>query len=189
MVSKVSKTCPCRITPNATVPDTSNSDELAYSECCQPLHQGEKRADSSEALMRSRYSAFVMLLTDYIIKTTLPAQQAFLDKTVIKAWAEQTRWAGLEIINHSPKVSKRHAQVEFKAYYYEDKLGNPKLSAHHELSTFVKIKDRKSSSKNEATGAESWYFLDPTVSMALTQKQPCICGSGEKVKRCCGPFL
>ena len=189
MVSKVSKTCPCRITPNATVPATSNSDELAYSECCQPLHQGEKRADSSEALMRSRYSAFVMVLTDYIIKTTLPAQQALLDKPAIKAWAEQTRWAGLEIINHSPKVSKRHAQVEFKAYYYEDQLGNPKLSAHHELSTFVKIKDRKSSSKNETNGAESWYFLDPTVGMTLTQKQPCICGSGEKVKRCCGPFL
>lgn len=189
MVSKVSKTCPCRITPNATVPATSNSDELAYSECCQPLHQGEKRADTSEALMRSRYSAFVMVLTDYIIKTTLPAQQALLDKSAIKAWAEQTRWAGLEIINHSLKVSKRHAQVEFKAYYYEDQLGSPKLSAHHELSTFVKIKYHKSSSKNETTGAESLYFLDPTVGMTLTQKQPCICGSGEKVKRCCGPFL
>ncbi|MGO3082441.1 MAG: SEC-C metal-binding domain-containing protein, partial [Psychrobacter celer] len=28
--------------------------------------------------------------------------------------------------------------------------------------------------------------LDPTVPMSVTQKQPCICGSGEKFKRCCG---
>ncbi len=189
MVSKVSKICPCRITPNATASAALAHEQLAYSECCQPLHQGSKQADTSEALMRSRYSAFVLVLTDYIIKTTLPAQQALLDRQAIKAWAEQTRWAGLEIIDHSPKVGKRHAQVEFKAYYYQDELGSPSLSAHHELSTFVKIKDRKSSSKDEATGAESWYFLDPTVNLKLTQKQPCICGSQEKVKRCCGPFL
>lgn len=185
----VSKTCPCRILPSVAASSSLDHEPLAYSECCQPLHQSNKRANNSEALMRSRYSAFVLVLTDYIVKTTLPAQQALLDKPAIKAWAEQTKWAGLEIINHSPKVGKRHAQVEFKAYYYEDQLGSPKLSAHHELSTFVKIKDRKSSLENEATGTESWYFLDPTVNLALTQKQPCICGSGEKAKRCCGPFI
>lgn len=185
----LSKTCPCRMLPGVAASASLGHEQLAYSECCQPLHQGNKQADTSEALMRSRYSAFVLVLTDYIIKTTVPAQQALLDKQAIKAWAEQTRWAGLEIIDHSLKVDKRHAQVEFKAYYYQDELGSPSLSAHHELSTFVKIKQRNSLLKNEATGTESWYFLDPTVTMTLTQKQPCICGSGEKVKRCCGPFL
>ncbi|WP_339341085.1 SEC-C metal-binding domain-containing protein [uncultured Psychrobacter sp.] len=25
--------------------------------------------------------------------------------------------------------------------------------------------------------------------MSVTQKQPCICGSGEKFKRCCGMYI
>nr|WP_261869197.1 SEC-C metal-binding domain-containing protein [Psychrobacter sp. JCM 18901] len=25
--------------------------------------------------------------------------------------------------------------------------------------------------------------------MTVTQKQPCICGSGEKFKRCCGSYI
>jgi len=51
---------------------------------------------------------------------------------------------------------------------------------HHELSTFVNIPTH---------GTSRWYFLDPTVVMPVTQKQPCPCGSGEKYKRCCGQFL
>ncbi|HAU19042.1 MAG TPA: hypothetical protein DCS72_11975, partial [Marinobacter adhaerens] len=33
----------------------------SYSECCQPLHHGEA-ASTPEALMRSRYAAFVLKL-------------------------------------------------------------------------------------------------------------------------------
>ena len=193
----VSQVCPCRITPdNLTESGVSNlagslaEDQvrIAYSDCCQPLHQGVKIADSSEALMRSRYSAFVKVLPDYIIETTVPAQQSLLDRQAIKEWAEQTNWAGLQIINHNPKVSKRHAQVEFKAYYHDDQLGSPRLSAHHELSTFVKIAPHNSQTQQQ-NSKTVWYFLDPTTALNMTQKQPCICGSGEKFKRCCGQFL
>ena len=188
----VPEICPCRISPNASAMASLAQKPQSYSECCQPLHQGHKSADNAEMLMRSRYSAFVLVLTDYIIKTTLPAQQALLDKLAIESWAEQTKWAGLEIVDYYPKVSKRHAQVEFRAYYYEDELGSLSLCAHHELSTFVKVKARdcQMSSSQDSKG-ESWYFLDPTVTMTLTltQKQPCLCGSGEKFKRCCGTFI
>lgn len=175
--------CPCRISPKLAF----LSQPVAYSDCCQPYHdslldnKSDKavgiKAESAERLMRTRYSAFVWVLPDYIVKTTLPAQQGLLDVTEIEKWARETNWAGLEIIEHTPKLGKRHAQVEFKAYYttLDD------TQAHHERSTFTKVKDKA----NNAT----WYFLDPTVTMNVSQKQPCICGSGEKFKRCCGIYL
>lgn len=173
--------CPCQINP---VSDAIGA-PLLYQDCCQPYHDGllNKEADGIKAetakrLMRTRYSAFVLVKPNYIVKTTIPAQQNLLDIKAIENWAKETDWAGLEIVTHTPKLGKRHAQVEFKAYFKT----NENLQAHHELSAFVKVIDKEN---NDAR----WYFLDPTVSMSVTQKQPCICGSGEKFKRCCGAFL
>lgn len=173
--------CPCQINP---VSDAIGA-PLLYQDCCQPYHDGllNKEADGIKAetakrLMRTRYSAFVLVKPNYIVKTSLPAQQNLLDIHAIESWAKETDWAGLEIITHTPKLGKRHAQVEFKAYFKT----NENLQAHHELSAFVKVTDK---ADNDAR----WYFLDPTVSMSVTQKQPCICGSGEKFKRCCGAYI
>ena len=166
--------CPCQVSPAPN----SLSQAIAYSDCCQPYHKGLKKAETAERLMRTRYSAFVKVLPEYIVTTTLPVQQSLLDVAAIEDWAKQTPWAGLEIIQHTPKLGKRHAQVEFKAFYT---TADAQQAAHHERSTFVKVKD-------EAVN-ETWFFLDPTVAMSVTQKQPCICGSGEKFKRCCGVYL
>ena len=186
-------TCPCQINPASQ----SVSSVLLYKDCCQPYHDAfyndevDKvdgiKADSAERLMRTRYSAFVLVKPEYIVKTTLPAQQALLDVQSIENWAKETDWVGLEIVEHTPKLGKRHAQVEFKAYFksHEETASGleGKIQAHHELSAFVEI-------KNKAAGnSERWYFLDPTVAMTVSQKQPCICGSGEKFKRCCGSYL
>ena len=133
--------------------------------------------------MRARYAAFVLQHVEYIVATTAPFQQPLLD------------WAGLEVVNHLAKLGKRHAQVEFKAYFHLPAsaghsagldlavLDNKCLDSkgvHHELSTFVNIPTH---------GTSRWYFLDPTVVMQVTQKQPCPCGNSEKYKRCCGQFL
>ena len=180
------KLCPCRVSTALNFLTTP----IAYSDCCQSYHNDIDQADgikaeNAERLMRTRYSAFVLVSPDYIIKTTLPAQQALLDIETIEKWARETNWVGLEIINHIPKLGKRHGQVEFKAFYTELKGQlNGKQAAHHELSTFVKVSDKSANKKNER-----WYFLDPTVAMNVGQKQPCICGSGEKFKRCCGVYL
>ena len=173
--------CPCQINP---VSDAIGA-PLLYQDCCQPYHDGllNKEADGIKAetakrLMRTRYSAFVLVKPNYIVKTTIPAQQNLLDIKAIENWAKETDWAGLEIVTHTPKLGKRHAQVEFKAYFKT----NENLQAHHELSAFVKVTDKNSNNAR-------WYFLDPTVSMSVTQKQPCVCGSGEKFKRCCGAYI
>ena len=157
---------------------------------------GQKTADTAEQLMRARYAAFVLQHVEYIFATTAPFQQPLLDTQAISDWAQQTDWAGLAVIKHTPKIGKRHAQVEFKAYFHLpnasvgystvldltvlDKKGLDSKGVHHELSTFVNIPTH---------GTSRWYFLDPTVVMPVTQKQPCPCGSGEKYKRCCGQFL
>ena len=184
-------TCPCQINPASE----SVSSALLYKDCCQPYHDtfyndevdevDGIKAETAERLMRTRYSAFVLIKPEYIVKTTLPVQQNLLDINAIESWAKETDWAGLEIVEHTPKLGKRHAQVEFKAYF--NAKGNTgdlaeKVQAHHELSTFVKA-------KSKAIDDAHWYFLDPTVAMTISQKQPCICGSGEKFKRCCEVYL
>ncbi|MBK3393808.1 YchJ family protein [Psychrobacter sp. M9-54-1] len=175
--------CPCQINPSSS----AISSPLLYKECCQPYHDGlfdseDNKADTAERLMRTRYSAFVLVKPEYIVATTLPAQQNVLDIKAIESWAKETNWAGLEIVAHMPKLGKRHAKVEFKAYFNISDNKDDGIQAHHELSAFVKVIDK---ANNDAR----WYFLDPTVSMSVTQKQRCICGSGEKFKRCCGAFL
>ena len=166
--------CPCRVSPKLAF----LMQPIAYSDCCQPYHDALDEndinitAESAERLMRTRYSAFVLQKVGYIVKTTVPVQQALLDVNAVEKWARETNWAGLEIVSHTAKLGKRHAQVEFKAFYT---TLEGQQAAHHELSSFVKIDGH-------------WYFLDPTVKMTINQKQPCICGSGEKFKRCCGRY-
>ncbi|MFA9488006.1 MULTISPECIES: YchJ family protein [unclassified Mannheimia] len=142
-----------------------------YTECCEPFHLKAKMPETTEQLMRSRYSAYTLVNIPYIVETTVPSQQKFLDQVAMKAWGENTKWAGLEIIKHLPNLSKIHSQVEFKAFF-ETEDG---VKAHHELSLFVNISDK-------------WYFVDPTVPLP-NQKQNCVCGSGKKFKHCCGYYL
>ncbi|HHS0965099.1 TPA: YchJ family protein, partial [Neisseria meningitidis] len=106
----------------------------------------------------------------YIIATTVPAQQTFLDAAELMQWSRETEWLGLNVIAHR-NFGKQHAQVEFEACFRDGQH----RSAHHELSGFVNI-------------GGQWYFIDPTVPHPA-MKQPCICGSGKKFKACCGKYL
>lgn len=146
--------------------------DLLYATCCQPFHLHQANAPSAEKLMRSRYSAFALQHIDYLIETTAKGQQAYLDRQAIQAWSEQNQWLRLEIVATQEKLAKYHAQVEFKAHYHDAQAEQ----IHHEISHFIRVDQR-------------WYFLDPTLEMSITMKQPCICGSGKKFKQCCAPFL
>lgn len=121
--------------------------------------------------MRSRYAAYALQQIDYLVRTTVPAQQPLLDVNSIAQWSREAQWLGLTVHQHIPRIGKRHAQVAFTARFSEH--GN--AHEHHELSTFVQI-----------NGA--WYFIDPTVPLP-GMKSPCICGSGVKFKACCGRVL
>ncbi|MBO3673180.1 YchJ family protein [Acinetobacter soli] len=144
----------------------------AYMSCCAPLHQGQQHASSAEQLMRSRYSAFALQQIDYLIQTTALGQQSYLDRDAIADWSQRNTWLQLEVIHHLAKLDKCHAQVEFKAHYHDGQ----QAQVHHEISHFVYFAGR-------------WYFLDPTLDMPITMKQPCVCGSQKKFKQCCAKFL
>ena len=147
-----------------------------YSECCQPLHLGQKKAESAEQLMRSRYSAFAKEEIDYIVKTTAIGQQQSLDIKAIADWSKANQWLKLEIVQAQEKLDKNHTQVELKAHYADAKDTSRTEQLLHEVSHFV-------------THDGAWYFLDPTTDQNITMKQPCICGSGKKFKQCCAQYL
>ncbi|MDH2925266.1 SEC-C motif-containing protein [Nicoletella semolina] len=151
----MSSLCPCQ-------------SQKQYADCCQPYHLGEAIPQTAEKLMRSRYSAYTLVNIPYIIATTLPAQQLYLNLREMQHWAENTQWDGLEIIEHRPHVSKCHSIVEFNAFF----VNNGERQIHHEISLFVYLKNR-------------WYFVDPNTPK-LSNKQPCFCGSKQKFKHCCG---
>jgi SEC-C motif-containing protein len=100
----------------------------AYASCCARFHAGA-RPETAEQLMRSRYSAYVLGLTDYVQRTwhasTRPAQAEPGDDAGVK-------WIGLEVKRHVPDGDR--ASVEFVARY---KVGG---RAHrlHEISRFAR---------------------------------------------------
>jgi len=51
----IPKACPC---------DSGK----AYKQCCHPLHEGSPAANA-EQLMRSRYTAYVLMLEEYLLQT------------------------------------------------------------------------------------------------------------------------
>jgi len=107
-------------------------------DCCGRYHEGSA-APSAEALMRSRYSAYVLAREPYLLATwhasTRPAR---LDL----ASDETSKWLGLEIKRHA-STGTDSAVVEFVARY---KIGG---RAHrlHETSRFVREDGR-------------WYYVD-----------------------------
>jgi len=112
----------------------------AYSACCGRLHSGVARAESAEALMRSRYSAYVRADVDYLLETWHPdTRPPALDLVE----AGKTRWLGLEVKRHAMTGPDR-AMVEFVARY---KVGGAAAVRQHELSHFVCEHGR-------------WYYYD-----------------------------
>ncbi|MDG1581373.1 YchJ family protein [Pseudomonas sp. GOM6] len=140
--------------------------------CCDKYHQGTP-APSAEALMRSRYSAYVLGLIDYLRDTTLPAQQSGLDLAGIRAWSLGSTWLGLEV--ESSEVigaQPEHAFVTFTASWHD----GTSQHSHRERSAFVQRNGR-------------WYFIDPTVALKVGRNDACPCGSGQKFKKCCSAYM
>ncbi len=76
---------------------------LRYSACCAPRHTGATPAETPEALMRSRYAAFVVGLGEYLVDTLASDHE---DRAIPRAALAQElsnsrhkqRFMGLEIV-------------------------------------------------------------------------------------------
>lgn len=73
-----------------------------YDKCCGPYHQGAL-PPTALALMRSRYSAYALKISDYIIETTHPTSPYYekdrkLWKRAIDKFSQETTFINLKII-------------------------------------------------------------------------------------------
>lgn len=110
-----------------------------YGQCCAPLHLGDAVAPTAERLMRSRYSAFAVGDTEYLLAS----------------WHESTRPASLELEEDARffrldilattrgGMLDTEGTVEFVAYSRADGA----VARQHEVSRFVREHRR-------------WYYLD-----------------------------
>jgi SEC-C motif-containing protein len=111
-----------------------------YERCCGRFHQGAV-PDHAERLMRSRYSAYVLGLGDYLTATWHPATRPeTIDVGGVEAKA--TRWLGLDVKRHTTDGDR--ALVEFVARY---RVGGASAQRLHEISRFERIGGR-------------WYYRD-----------------------------
>ncbi|AZT82440.1 zinc chelation protein SecC [Marinobacter sp. NP-4(2019)] len=135
----------------------------AYHACCRPLHQGGP-APTPEALMRSRYCAFVFRLADYLLETWHQSTRPpFLDLE------QSPDWSSLRILESS--VRGDAGTVHFRAVY---RLGDG-WGYLEEVSNFIREEGR-------------WYYVSGETSegqLKPGRNEPCPCGSGKKYKACC----
>ncbi|KGK08685.1 hypothetical protein BOO29_00155 [Vibrio navarrensis] len=158
--------------------------QLTYQHCCEKAHRNHSNATTPEQLMRSRYTAHVLGLVDYVVNTYHPSCHAEEQREGI-AESIENDWCKLEVVKAEAGSNENEGFVEFKAYFKED----DKQYCLSERSRFVKEEGL-------------WYYIDGTFpdeeaepdprlsqsisSLKVGRNDPCICGSGKKFKKCCG---
>ncbi len=101
---------------------------LAYAACCGRWHKGEP-VPTAEALMRSRYAAFVRGDARYLLDTWHPSTRP---PTIM--FDPKQKWLGFKIVA-SGTTAEDAAEVEFIARY---RIGLASAKRLHERSRFVR---------------------------------------------------
>ena len=112
-----------------------------YADCCGPLHAGTSARDA-EALMRSRYSAYVMGLEDYLLSSWHRSTRP--QPPILEADA-RSKWLRLKVEEHLV-IDDDHAEVCFEARCLERGI-HRRL---HERSRFVRERGH-------------WFYLDGAI--------------------------
>lgn len=168
------KACPC-----------GSSKE--YRQCCEPIHRDHALAHTPEQLMRSRYSAHVKGLVDYVVDTYHPSCQAENEREAI-AESIDSDWCGLEILSSEPSDNDTEGFVTFKAYFNQ---GGEQFCLQ-ERSRFIRERglwfyiDGTFTEQQPEQAAQDHRLTQPMQSLKVGRNDPCICGSGKKFKKCCG---
>lgn len=113
---------------------------LKYIKCCgQYLRQG-KHALTAEALMRSRYTAYVLRDEEYLLKSWHQSTRPLK----LELENETTEWLKLELLaTHQGRQGDTQGTVEFIAYF----KAHMQRQQLHEVSHFVREDNQ-------------WYYLD-----------------------------
>lgn len=113
-----------------------------YAQCCRRYHTGAEVAPTALALMRSRYSAYVMDKGAYL-EATWHASTCSAEPIAAEAGV---KWLGLEVRRH--EADGDSAIVEFVARYKID----GRAHRLHEVSRFVREPD--------VAGVHRWFYVD-----------------------------
>ena len=107
---------------------------LSYEDCCGPFHRGAAAAPTAERLMRSRYSAFALRDTAYLLSTWHPST-----RPPALELDQRMRWVGLRIVGRTGgSLLETTGTVQFSATY---RVGRTEHS-QDENSRFVKQNGR-----------------------------------------------
>jgi SEC-C motif-containing protein len=150
---------------------------ISFEECCNPILNGGL-APTAEAMMRSRYSAFVHRKLDHLERTNAPEIAGDFNRAEAERMAEECEWQGLKILN--VKEVGDAAQVEFVIKFKRD--GQDMAQA--ELASFRRDNGH-------------WLYESGQLNLQQNQRMvtkvgrndPCPCGSGKKSKKCCGTTI
>lgn len=142
--------------------------QKSFAACCLPIFDNHQCAETAEALMRSRYSAFVHKHENHILASWHPRSRPktlhFDDHPVT--------WLGLQIHECQEGAQEDSTgTVEFTSSYLE----NGQLCRLKEKSQFLKEDGL-------------WFYLRGECQVKrekVERNSPCPCGSGLKFKRCC----
>ena len=111
-----------------------------WAACCGRYLATAEPAPDAQALMRSRYSAYVLERADYLLATWHPCTRpATLD------FEPGAKWLGLELRRHRV-MDHAHAEVEFVA---RQRVAG-RAARLHERSRFVREQGR-------------WYYVDGDI--------------------------
>ncbi len=150
-----------------------------YAECCGPILDGLRKANTAEELMRARYSAYATEHIGFLKTSATEAVQAEFDEKASTAWSRAARWHGLEIIATEKGLeSDTEGVVEFRATY----TANNEFCNHHEIARFIKVNGEWKFDDGDLVGETPITRESPKVG----RNDPCPCGSGKKYKKCCG---
>ena len=151
----------------------------SFGECCAPIIEGAVKAPTAEAVMRARYTSYVVGDIDFLKKSAVNAVREQFDEDASRRWSEAAEWHGLEIVRTEDGGEKdKKGVVEFRALY----TANGQFFNHHEISSFVKEDGEWKFEDGEMTSEKPIEREEPKIG----RNDLCPCGSGKKYKKCCG---
>ncbi|HWL16414.1 MAG TPA: YchJ family metal-binding protein [Opitutus sp.] len=150
----------------------------SYETCCEPIIGGAP-APTAEALMRSRYSAYVKHAFDHLGRSLSAKERKDYSPDDARNWAERSEWLGLTILRtEKGGPTDDEGVVEFSARFKTE----GKEHEHLESALFTREDGNWVYAGQLPQRGQTVRYEKPKVG----RNDPCPCGSGKKYKKCCG---
>lgn len=163
-MKKKARTFPVNDTPHNNCPCCSG---MHIESCCAPIIQNQALAKTPEELMRSRYTAYVLQKSDYILQSW---DISYRPESI--TFDNDVQWIHLEITESELKTGDENTGY---VNYCATSICDDILIKMREKSTFVNKKGL-------------WFYQQGQLKInrdKISLNSNCPCGSKKKYKRCC----